>query len=191
MPVSFQKFIYRKIQKARLLIFSSGEFFGKMKSYSFHASIEIIGINPYVQVPETILAGIFIQAGKSKGHIPVAGTVNGLLYQQTLLKYSGLWRLYINTLMLKNSPKRIGETIELTIEFDPRDRTIKPHPKLTEALKNNLEAKSKFDNLSPSMQKEMVRYISALKTEESRIRNIERAIDFLLGKSSFIGKKTL
>ncbi|TCC97831.1 YdeI/OmpD-associated family protein [Pedobacter hiemivivus] len=162
-----------------------------MKSYSFHATIEIIGINPYVQIPEIILTEIFNQAGKNKGHIPVAGTVNSLPYQQTLLKYSGLWRLYINTLMLKNSPKRIGETIKVTIEFDPSDRTIKPHPKLIEALKNNLEAKSKFDNLTPSMQKEMVRYISSLKTEESRNRNIERAINFLLGRSSFIGKKTL
>ncbi len=162
-----------------------------MKSHSFHATIQIIGINPYVEVPEAILNEIFIQAGKNKGHIPVAGTVNKLSYQQTLLRYSGLWRLYINTLMLKDSPKRIGETIEVTIEYDPSDRTTKPHPKLIEALKNNSEAKSKFENLSPSMQKEIVRYIASLKTEESRNRNIERAINFLLGKSSFIGKKTL
>lgn len=162
-----------------------------MKSYAFHAAIEIIGINPYVQVPESILTEIFTQAGKNKGHIPVAGTVNKLPYQQTLLRYSGLWRLYINTEMLKNSPKRIGETIEVTIAFDTSDRTIKPHPKFIEALKSNLEAKSKFDNLSPSIQKEMVKYISSLKTEESRNRNIERAINFLLGKSPFIGKKML
>lgn len=162
-----------------------------MKNYSFDATIEIIGINPYVQVPETILKEIFSQAGKNKGHIPVAGTINGLPYKQTLLKYSGLWQLYINTLMLKDSPKRVGETIKVTIEYDPSDRTIKPHPKLTEALKSNLEAKSKFDNLAPSIQKEIVRYISSLRTEESRNRNIERAINFLLGKSSFIGRKRL
>nr|WP_121273386.1 YdeI/OmpD-associated family protein [Pedobacter schmidteae] len=162
-----------------------------MKSYAFHATIEIIGINPYVQVPENILTEIFTQAGKNKGHIPVAGTVNKLPYQQTLLRYSGLWRLYINTEMLKNSPKRVGETIEVTIVFDPSDRTIKPHPQLIEALNNNLQAKSRFDSLPPSSQKEMVRYISSLKTEESRNRNIERAINFLLGKSPFIGKKML
>lgn len=162
-----------------------------MKSYSFQAAIEIIGINPYVQVPEAILTEIFIQAGKNKGHIPVAGKVNKVSYQQTLLKYKDLWRLYINTTMLKNSPKRIGETIEVTIVFDRSDRTIKPHPKLLEALKNNSAAKTKFDQLSPSMQKEIVRYISSLKTEESRTRNIERAVNFLLGKSTFIGKKML
>lgn len=162
-----------------------------MKSYAFHAILEIIGINPFVQVPEAILNEIFIQAGKNKGHLPVAGTVNNLPYQQTLLKYSGLWRLYINTLMLKNSPKRIGETIKVSIEFDPSDRTIKPHPELTAALKNNLAAKSSFDKLSPSMQKEIVRYISSLKTEQSRTRNIERAVHFLLGKGTFIGKNLL
>lgn len=134
-----------------------------MKSYAFQASIEIIGVNPYVQVPEAILTEIFNQAGKNKGHIPITGTINGLLYSQTLVKYSGLWRLYINTTMLKDSPKRIGETINVTIQIDSSDRTIQPHPKLTEALANSPEAKRVFDGLNPSMQKEIVRYIANLK----------------------------
>src|ERR1044071_2649608 len=102
--------------------------------HQFKASIDIIGINPFVFVPEKILKEIFQKAGKDKGPIPVQGTVNGKAFQQTLVKYSGHWRLYINTTMLKNSPKRIGETIEVTIEFDPTDRTIEPHPKLIKAL---------------------------------------------------------
>ncbi|MGA9639379.1 YdeI/OmpD-associated family protein [Flavobacterium sp.] len=162
-----------------------------MKSYCFNATIEIIGINPFVKIPENILLGIFSDAGKTKGYIPIKGTVNNLDYQQTLVKYSGLWRLYINTTMLKNSPKCIGEEINITIEFDPSDRTVEPHPKFIEALENNLKAKSKFDSLTPSMQKEMVRYISFLKSEETRDKIIERAITYLLGKSTFIGKKML
>jgi len=160
-------------------------------SYAFPALLEIIGINPYVQVPETILEKILDQAGKSKGHIPVSGTVNGVPYRQTLLRYSGMWRLYVNTAMLKDSPKRIGETLEVTIEFDPSDRTIPAHPDLTEALRNNPEAKARFDLLSPSAQKEIVRYIAQLKTPESRKRNIAKAISFLLGKGPFIGRRKL
>jgi len=160
-----------------------------MKVYAFEATIELIGINPYVQIPETILAKIFNQAGKDKGHIPIKGTINDLPYQQTLVKYSGLWRLYINTVMLKNSPKRIGERIQVTIQLDLSDRTIQPHPKLTEALKHNTVAKAVFDQLSPSLQKEIVRYIANLKTEESIHRNIEKAIDFLLGKGPFVGRQ--
>src|SRR3954467_11032197 len=107
---------------------------------TFKANIEIIGINPFVFVPDKILAEIFKQAGKDKGKIPISGTVNGILYRQTLVKYSGHWRLYINTSMLKKSPERIGETITVTVAFDPSDRTIQPHPKLVKAFKEHKEA---------------------------------------------------
>lgn len=162
-----------------------------MKSYTFQATIEIIGINPFVRIPEDILDAIFKQAAKDKGHIPVSGTVNNTAYQQTLLRYSGLWRLYINTTMLENSPKRIGELIKVTITYDTADRTVKPHPQFIKALENNLGAKQSFNKLAPSMQKEMIRYISNLKTEQTRSRIIDRAINYLLGKSTFIGKKML
>ena len=155
----------------------------------FTAKLEIIVGNPFVYVPTLILKEIFRQAKKDKGSIPIRGAVNGKPYQQTLLKYSGDWRLYINMTMLKNSPKRIGETIEITIAFDSSDRTIKPPTKLINALAANKAAKIVFENLSPSRQKEIVRYISNLKTEESIDRNVARAINFLLGKGSFVGRK--
>lgn len=155
---------------------------------TFQAKLEIIVGNPFVFVPPPILNNIFQQAGKNKGAIPVRGSVNRKPYQQTLVKYSGDWRLYINTVMLKNSPRRIGEVIEVDIEFDPSDRSIKPHPSLIKALEENPEAKAVFDSLSPSRQKEIVRYISNLKSEKSVERNVARAINFLLGKERFIGR---
>lgn len=157
----------------------------------FKATIEVVGINPYVLLPDEVLAEIFLQAQKDKGPIPVKGTVNGSPFQQNLVKLKGIWRLYINTAMLKNSPKRIGETITIDIEFDPTDRAIAQHPKLVAALKQNKNAKAIFDGLTPSMQKEIVRYISQLKSGESVNRNITRAIDFLLGKGRFIGRDGL
>lgn len=159
-----------------------------MHMYKFEADIAIIGINPYVLVPETILLGIFEQASKEKGPIPVKGTVNKVSYTQTLVKYRGLWRLYINTTMVSDSPKRIGETIEITIEFDPTDRSISPHPKLVEALDRNKEAKAKFEELTPSLRKEIIRYISYLKTQESIEKNVKKAVNFLLGNERFIGR---
>ena len=154
----------------------------------FTAQIELIGVNPFVYVPEEILSAIFLQAGKDKGKIPIHGTVNQQPYRQTLVKYSGHWRLYINTTMLKNSPKRIGETIAITIAHDTTDRKIHPHPRLIEAINNHQEAQRAFDGLRPSLQHEIVRYIASLKTEESINRNIIRAVDFLLGKGRFVGR---
>ena len=154
----------------------------------FSARLEIIGVNPFVYLPDKILKAIFKQAGKEKGHIPIKGSVNKKPYNQTLVKFAGQWRLYINTSMLKNSPKRVGEKIFLTVEFDPVPREITPHPKLTQALNNNEAAKIAFNALSPSRQKEIVRYISNLKTEDSVIRNVSKAISHLLGKERFIGR---
>ncbi|AEF85573.1 conserved hypothetical protein [Treponema primitia ZAS-2] len=156
--------------------------------HKFKAPIDLIGINPFVFLPENILTDLFKQAGKEKGPIPVKGTVNNNLYKQTLVKYRGYWRLYINTTMLKDSPNRIGEIIEVTISFDPVERTITPNPKFIKALEENSEAKTVFDGLSPSKKHEIIRYISFLKTEKSIDKNIDKAIDFLLGNGNFVGR---
>lgn len=157
--------------------------------YLFSATIEIIGINPFVFVPEDILNSIFIEAKKNKGHIPIKGTVNGNPYQQTLVKYSGEWRLYINTTMLKNSPKRIGEMIELSVMFDPVERVVDMHPKFEQALNENKEAKASLERLRPSLRDEIIRYISSLKTEESIDKNIKKAIDYLMGRGKFLNRE--
>lgn len=156
--------------------------------HTYQAEIKIIVGNPYVTIPEEILQDIFAQADRNKGHIPVRGKINGKDFLQTLVKYSGGWKLYINMIMLKNSPRRIGEIINVEIEYDPIERIIAPHPKWTAAIESNEEAKKVFDALSPSRQKEIVRYISNLKKEETVERNVERAINHLLGKGRFVGR---
>jgi hypothetical protein len=154
----------------------------------FNAPLEIIGVNPFIYVPEDILECIFQRAGKNKGPIPVRGEINNNPYKQTLVKYKGFWRLYINTTMLKDSPNKIGESVKATISFDPIKRTLNPHPKLLDALENNSGAKTIFNGLPPSRRREIIRYISFLKSEESVDRNVKRAIDFLLGRGRFVGR---
>lgn len=154
----------------------------------FNAEIQLLGINPYVFVPEDILQNLFQKAGKDKGPIPIEGTVNGHPYKQTLVKYSGHWRLYINTSMLKNSPKRIGEIIEITIAFDPENREVQPVDDFVKALAKNKEAKSVYEQLSASRRLEIDRYLSRLKTPETLEKNIGKAINFLMGKERFIGR---
>lgn len=155
----------------------------------FIAEIEIIGVNPFVFVPNKVLQQIFNHAGKNKGHIPIKGTINDKPYKQTLVKYKGEWRLYINTSMLQHSPKHVGEIIHITIDFDPESRDIKPPETFTQALNDNKEAKAVFDGLAASRKLEIVRYLAKLKTEDSRDKNIQKAINFLLGKERFIGRE--
>nr|WP_315034299.1 YdeI/OmpD-associated family protein [uncultured Chryseobacterium sp.] len=156
---------------------------------NFTAILDIIGINPFVFIPEEILEEIFEESGRNKSPIPVQGTVNGKEFQQNLMKYLGEWRLYINTVMLKDSPKRIGETIEVVIQYDRSNRSISIHPQLEEAIRNSSIATTNFEKLTPSRKKELIRYIHNLKTEASVQRNIEKIIRHLHGEIDFFGKK--
>ncbi len=146
----------------------------------FSAKIYKIGINPYVLLPVIILKKLFKEAGKEKGNIPVTLIINEQSFIQNLVKYSGKWRLYLNTPMRKIANKDVGDVIEINIEFDSSERIIPIHPKLKQALQENTRAKNNFDKLSPSRQKEILRYINFLKSEESVDRNITKAINILL-----------
>lgn len=159
-----------------------------MKNNLFTAQLEIIGINPFIFVPEEVLKIIFEASGRNKSPIPVKGTVNGVEYKQNLMKYLGEWRLYINLIMLKNSPKRIGEMLEVSIEYDSSDRSISIHPKLDQAIKEDPVTLGNFENLIPSRRLELIKYINNLKTEESIQRNIEKIIRHLKGETDFFGK---
>ncbi|MCD0478387.1 YdeI/OmpD-associated family protein [Chryseobacterium sp. LC2016-29] len=155
----------------------------------FTAKLEIIGINPFVFLPNEILNEIFEASGKDKSPIPVKGTVNNKEFRQNLMKYLGEWRLYINLTMLKDSPKRIGEMIEVFVEFDNVERIITMHPNLEKAIKENPVALQNFQNLIPSRKSELIRYINNLKNEASIQRNIEKIIRHLTGETDFFGKK--
>jgi len=160
----------------------------KTEYFSFKTRIDIIGVNPFVFVPQSVLNKIFKQAGKEKGKIPVKIKIDGYDFIQTLVKYSGAWRLYLNTPMRKAADKDVGDTAIFEIRYDPDERKVAMHPKLKEALKNNEDAKKVFDRLAPSRQLEILRYISFLKTEASVDKNVVRAINFLLGKERFIAR---
>ncbi|MEP7321779.1 MAG: YdeI/OmpD-associated family protein [Saprospiraceae bacterium] len=155
---------------------------------SFKAKIDIIGVNPFVLVPGKVLKSLFKEAQKEKGPIPVTGTLDAHQYHQTLVKYAGFWRLYLNTPMRKAIEKDVGDIVRVEIQHDARERITPMHPKLEIALKQNKEAKLIFLSLSPHRQKEIMRYINHLKTEDVIDKNIAKAIQFLLGKERFIGR---
>jgi hypothetical protein len=149
---------------------------------SFTAKILKIGINLYVGLPEDVLNTLFKQADKNKGPIPVRGTLDGKRFKQTLVKYQGAWRLYLNTPMRQDAGIDVGDDAKVEIEFDPEPRIVPIHPKFARALSKNKEAKASFEQLAPSRQKEILRYLNSMKTDESLVRNIEKVIQHLLGQ---------
>lgn len=157
---------------------------------SFSAEIFMIGINPYVLLPDNILQYLFKKAGKEKGYIPVYLIISKQKFIQHLVKYAGNWRLYLNTPMRKAAGKDVGDIINIKIDYDANERITPMHKKFQSALYKNKKAKEKFESLPPSRQKEILRYLNNLKTEETLQKNILRAINFLNGKENFVGRST-
>lgn len=154
----------------------------------FTAKIFIIGVNPYVLLPPALLQNVMQQAGKDKGPIPVRLCINDKMFTQTLVRYAGEWRLYLNLPMRKAAGKDVGNEITIGMEYDEEERTTPVPVSLQEALRLNKEAKNKFESLPASRQKEIARYINNLKSEEAVKRNVQRAVAFLLGKERFAGR---
>ncbi|HEY4302386.1 MAG TPA: YdeI/OmpD-associated family protein [Candidatus Didemnitutus sp.] len=154
----------------------------------FSARIEIIGVNPFVHLPAAALRHLFLQAKKFRGPIPIRATIDGHSFPQTLVKYAGHWRFYVNGPMLKAAGKNVGDIIMLALAFDPSDRTVPLHPKFAAALRRNAGAKRMFARLSPYRRKEIARYLGALKSDAAVKRNIERVIGFLTGQNRFAGR---
>ena len=147
---------------------------------SFSAKIAKIGINPYVSLPQDVLESVFEEAGKARGPIPVRGAVNGKPFTQTLVRYQGAWRLYINGIMREAAGIDVGDQADIQLEFNPTPRVEPIPPKLEDALTRNKAAKSAFEKLIPSRQKEILRYLNSMKTEESVERNIEKVLRQLM-----------
>ena len=148
----------------------------------FTADIKKIEINPYVRVPRAVLSAVFEQAGRSRSPIPVKGTLGGKAFRQTLVRYRGAWRLYLNTPMRRAAGVDVGDAVEVTLAFDSSDRTIPMNPALHAALARTAGARAAFEALLPSRKKEINRYLNGLKTAEARSRAVTNVLSLLAGK---------
>src|SRR5262249_13195314 len=146
------------------------------------------GVNPYVLVPKEILEYLFSAAGRTKGPIPLQVMINKTEFDQTLVRYSGKWRLYLNTPMRKLAKNDVGDIIIISLDYNSKDRIVPLHPIFEQLLSKNKKAKEIFEKLAPSRQKEISRYLNNLKTDQAIQKNVVRAINFLQGRERFVGR---
>jgi hypothetical protein len=149
---------------------------------TFSAKIQIIDINPYVKVPDAVVRKLLDAMKKTAGPIPVKGKLNGRPFSTTVVKFRGMWRLYLNTPMRRAANLDVGDRADVEIQLDQGKREEPFPPKFTRALAGDRKAKAAFEKLIPSRQKEILRYLNHLKREETLERNIEKVIQFLSGE---------
>jgi hypothetical protein len=158
-----------------------------MSPISFEAVIEILGINPYVLISSEQAEAL--RAGWRKP-MPVRIRVNGQPSEPWRINMmpvgDGSFYLYLHGEVRKASGTKVGDRVSVWVEFDETYRSGPAHPMpewFAEALESHEAAKANWEALPPSRQKEVLRYLAALKSPAAQARNLERAMRMLSGES--------
>ena len=157
----------------------------KPESLRFRAKIEIRGINPYVLISAEQAQRL--KPGWRKP-MPVRVQIDGKPDEPWRINMmpvgDGSFFLYLHGEVRKDSGTAVGDVVDVALAFDEdyRGGPADPMPAVfAEALQRNPLARSGWDGLPPSRQKEILRYLGQLKSSEARKRNVERAIHVLAG----------
>jgi hypothetical protein len=143
--------------------------------HTFRAIIEGTGGGgAFVRVP------FDVEKAFGKKRAPVKATIDEEPYRGTLVRMGEPFHMLI---VLKEIRQKIGKTfgdeVEITLEEDTQPRRIEIPPDLQQALDQSPSAKTAFDRLSYTHQKEHVQAILEAKRDETRYNRIKKAIEIL------------
>ena len=164
-----------------------------MSSLRFRSVIEIEGINPFVLVTARQAARLRKNWRKP---LPVRVRVNGKPENPWRINLmpvgDGRFYLYLHGNVRKASKTKVGDAVTVELEFDDEYKSGPVHPMppwFSDALDRNRTARRGWSELIPSRQKEILRYVSLLKSSAAQVRNTQRAIQVLSGgKGRFMGR---
>lgn len=143
----------------------------------FKAEIQPVpGGGNYVVVPAAVADAVGLQYGAR-----VRGTLDGVPYRSSLMKYSGVYHMGTHKAVLAAAEREAGDVVDIAIELDtePLPNDTLP-PELAAALKKNKQAKAGFEALSPAHRREHVGYIMDAKKAETRERRVLKTIEALV-----------
>lgn len=144
----------------------------------FSAAIYKLGINPCVEVPLRVS-----RAFGRRGYVPVAGKLNGKPFLANLVPTGeGRHRLFINGEMRERARVDVGSRITVVLRVDSRPRKVPMPKELVRALRSNRDVNAAWGLLTPSRQKEILRYLNFAKQPETLQRNVKRVIALLQKK---------
>ena len=159
----------------------------------FQARIRIKGINPYIPVSAR-------RAAQLQSHwrrpLPVRVQINErprVPWRINLMPVGdGSFYLYLHGRVRTSSGTGVGDVVRVALVFDREYRGGPLHPMpswFSAGLRGNPRARRSWNALSPSRQKEFIRYFNGLKSVTARQRNLDRALGVLAGgKGRFMAR---
>ena len=142
--------------------------------YQFEAKIYKIGINLAVDVPQSIVQ----KMTPEKGYIRIKGQINDFDFIQTLVPVKNApYRLFVNQIMMKGGKTALGETATFAIAQNHTlvEQLYAMPQVLSDALTEH-HLDDEFNKLSASRRKDIFKYLSYIKNEETVRKNINKLI---------------
>lgn len=124
-----------------------------------------------IKIPDEIMEEL---GGGKKPLVKV--TINKFTYRSAVAVMGGSFMVGVNAENREGAKIKAGDKIEVAIELDTEERVVEVPAELQKVLNRNAAAKKKFESLSNSKKKTLVLPIANAKTEETRNRNIEKAM---------------
>ena len=159
-----------------------------MSALHFRSKIEIYNGNPYVLVTAKQIEKL--KPGWKKP-LPVLIQINKKPENPWSINMmpigNGDFYLYLHGDVRKASKTRVGDEVIVDVEFDSNYKNGPMHPMpdwFQKELDKNIKAQKSWNALTPSRQKEILRYFSWLKSDEAIQRNIEKVMAALSGKQT-------
>ena len=115
--------------------------------------------------------------------VPVRATVNGGVYQGSIVRMGGKYMLGIPKAFREAAGIKAGDNIVVTLEKDVAERTVEIPNDLAKELKKDKAFRAAWDNLSYTIRKENVRSLTEAKQPETRARRLEKTLETLRQKT--------
>jgi hypothetical protein len=103
-------------------------------------------------------------------------TIGGHTYRSTVAVYGGKYMLPLSAENRNAAGVAAGDEVDVALELDTEPRELEVPADFAEALDRVPAARTFFEGLSYSNKRRIVLQIEGAKTEETRIRRIDKAI---------------
>ncbi len=113
----------------------------------------------------------------TRGRVAVVGTLNGHAFRSSIFPTGdGTHYMAVNKSLRQDARVSAGDRVEVVMEVDRAPRTVTIPADLNRALAKSKAARTGFDKLSYTHQKEIVRSLEEAKRAETRTRRLAQVI---------------
>lgn len=153
----------------------------------FAARIYKVGIIRFVDVPREVSRAL----GPGSAHLPVQGSVEGVPLRTTMVPAgNGCHRLAIHGDIYRKLRIDAGAVVEISIELDEESREPVLPPALVSGLKFSKFAAAEFRAMTTALRRQIVRYLTAAKSEATVERRVAKFIARLERDPRYSRRKT-